>query len=218
MARNVHVMKKVSIKFYSFWRKLNVSARKKKILTTASKKIKSQLPQQLRQIEQFCKNFTMNCFYGEQFCRLSGEKIWIFHRFCKNTPSETHHSRRFQRSERRPIERTHQFTWGNSIWLLPYLLSFGGQKGCPTPWVSFSFQRSYCSTIVVRSSTGTTYLVSDRRAPWIHGSDSRHPHNLLFLSPYPIFVSVTTRVPWIHGAGRREFTAGARRTDTSEYL
>ena len=44
------------------------------------------MPQQLRQIEQFCKNFTMNCFYGEHFCHLSGGKIWIFTDFAKVPP------------------------------------------------------------------------------------------------------------------------------------
>ena len=102
------------------------------------------MPQQPRQIEQFWKNFTMNCFLEGQSCRCDKRKKSFLCRFCKNTPPKRPLSGRFQRPHRRPIERTHKFTWGNSVRLLPYLLPFGGQRGCPTSSVSFSFQRSTC--------------------------------------------------------------------------
>ena len=84
----------------------------------------------------------MNCFLEEQSCRCSEQKKMFLCRFHKNTPPKRPLSSRFRRSEQRPIERTHNFTWGNSGRLLPYLSPFGGQRGCPTSSVSFSFQRS----------------------------------------------------------------------------
>ena len=117
------------------------------------------MPEQLRQIEQFWKNFTMNCFFGEHFCRRSGRKFCFFHRLLKNHPPETTLSGRFQRSERRPMNSSHNFTWGNSVRLLPYLLPFGGQCGCPTPWALFSFQRSSSSVVYLLASTTCTLRV-----------------------------------------------------------
>ena len=100
------------------------------------------MPQQPRQIEQFWKNFTMNCFLGEHPCRSTKQKKMFLCRFCKIDPPKSPLSGRLQRSVERPIERTHKFTWGNSVRLLPYLSPFGGQRGCPTSSVSFSFQRT----------------------------------------------------------------------------
>ena len=97
----------------------------------------------------------MNCFLEEQSCRRSEPKKTFLYRFRKNTPSKRPLSGRFQRSDRRPIERTHNFTWGNSVRLLPYLSPFGGQRGCPISSVSFSFQRRYSSAVGSSSSSSS---------------------------------------------------------------